>query len=103
MKITMMPHSGVLAYDVREYAYPVVGWLEKEVGEPDLSGDHGVRGLLLLPMVLINGEIHALDEDRVFYDLVGVGAEWQQVLAYHNASGGSGAIRYGTPAPQAGA
>jgi len=100
MKITMMPHSGVLAYDVREYAYPVVGWLEKEVGEPDAEGQ---RGLMLLPMVLVNGQIQALDEDVVWYDLVGVGAEWQQVLAYHNATGANGAVRYGTPAPQAGA
>lgn len=87
MKITMMPHSGVIAYDYAEYAYPVVGWLEKE---------HDGGGLVLMPMILAKGIVQALDDDRVAYDVVGLGPRWAEVLDYHNASGESGAIRYGT-------
>jgi hypothetical protein len=88
MKITMMPHSGVLVYDYAEYAYPVVGWLEKE---------HEGGGLVLMPMILAKGLITALDDERVAYDIVGVGERWMQVLEYHNASGEGGTVRYGTP------
>ena len=83
MKIDMMPHSGVVAYDFLDRPFPVIGWFSTEL-------DNG--GMKLVPLVLDRGELVQLDDAKVRYGIVGMTAAWFALVREHNAPVGYGQV-----------
>lgn len=76
MKISMCPHSGVVAFDFLDRPFPVIGWFSME-----LEGG----GMKLVPLVLDTGELVQLDDAKVQYMLVGLTERWFALVNAHNA------------------
>ena len=77
MRISMTPHSGVVAFNFLDQPFPVIGWFTQELE----SG-----GMKLVPLVLERGELVQLDDAKVQYALVGIGKQWFELVAKHNAA-----------------
>jgi hypothetical protein len=86
VNIQMSPHSGVVAFDMKHNAYPVVGWYAVPRGKA------GAAGIALYPLVLNCGRIESLTGE-VLYSLVGNSTEaWLDLARYHNADGAGGPV-----------
>ena len=77
MRISMTPHSGVVAFNFLDQPFPVIGWFSQEL-------ENG--GMKLVPLVLDRGELVQLDDAKVQYALVGIGPRWFALVEAHNAS-----------------
>jgi len=79
MRISMTPHSGVVAFNFLDQPFPVIGWFSQEL-------ENG--GMKLVPLVLDRGELVQLDDAKVQYALVGMSPTWFTLVEQHNAAPG---------------